>query len=124
MHAQALQIVSTDISTACHLGVCIAVRITEAVPLINTLPDVGGVKFSIPALETALRLSGLGKQSKQRFLKSSSKDDSIKPSRKGAGGNTVPYKCFLVKQSAISAATLDLLHKGISFHRFTRGCTK
>ena len=88
MHAQALQIVSTDISTACHLGVCIAVRITEAVPLINTLPDVGGVKFSIPALETALRLSGLGKQSKQRFLKSSSKDDSIKPSRKGAGGNT------------------------------------
>lgn len=106
---------SVDVSTACHLGICIAVRINEAVPLINAMPEVGFGKFSIPTLETAFRLSGLGKRSKQRFLKATSKDDTIKHSRKGAGGNTVPYKCFILKQSSFSAESIELLRKGIIF---------
>jgi hypothetical protein len=91
--------------------------VTEAVPLINAMPEVGFSKFSIHALETAFRLSGLGKRSKQRFLKASSKDDSIKHSRKGTGGNTVPYKCFILKQSAFPEETIELLRNSeVSTH--------
>ena len=110
-----MQIVATDVPTACHLGVCTAIRVSEAIPLLNALPEVGHgfVKFSNLALETALRMSGLGKRSKQRFLKSSSKDDYIRRARKGAGGNTVPYKCFIIKQSEIPEETVELLRKGI-----------
>ena len=68
------------------------------------------MKFSNLALETALRMSGLGKRSKQRFLKSSSKeDDYIKRARKGA----VRYKCFIIKQSEIPEESVELLRKGI-----------
>ena len=99
---------------ACHLGVCIAVRLTQAVPLINIIlfPEIGSLKFSIPTLETALKMSGLGKRSKQRFLKSSSKDDFITPSKKGAGGNSVPYKCYIIKQSCFADEIVEQLRQG------------
>ena len=32
--------------------------------------------------------------------------------KKGVGGNTVPYKCYIIKQGAISCDTLKFLHKG------------
>ena len=85
---------------------------TEAVPFINAMPEVGFSKFSIHALETAFRLSGLGKRSKQRFLKASSKDDSS-IHEKVVGGNTVPYKCFILKQGAFPDETIELLRKGV-----------
>ncbi len=99
---------SIDVSTACHLGVCIALRLSEAVPLVNVDPERN---FRIKLLELALKKSGLGKKSNQRFLKSSSTDDFI---TKGAGGNTIPYKCFIIKQNAISFATVELLRKGMA----------
>lgn len=104
-----LQLLSTDISTTCHLGVCIAIRLNEAIPLLNADCDV---KFSVSNIESALRKSGLGKRSKQRFLKPSSSDNFIKAPRKGSGGNTVPYKCFIIKQSAVSCDIVELLRKG------------
>lgn len=79
----------------------------------NALPTSGlELKFTISELEKAFRMSGLGKRSKQRFLKSSSKDNVIKHARKGAGGNTVPYKCFIIKQSIVSDDVMQLLRKG------------
>lgn len=100
-------------STACHLGICIAVRVSEAVPLVNGSLDIE-LQFSISSLEKALKFSALGKRSKQRFLKASSRDDFIKKAKKGAGGNTVPYKCFVIKQSVIPVETEELLRKGIT----------
>lgn len=60
---QALQIVSTDVKTACYLGVCIALRVTEAVPMVNAERQSNGEEsmFTIAQLESALRLTGLGK---------------------------------------------------------------
>ena len=91
---QALQIVSVDVPTACHLGICIAVRISEAVPLVNSILNTD-LKFSISSLQTALKISGLGKRSKQRFLKASS-------------------KCFIIDQSKIPDEVVELLRKGIT----------
>ena len=107
---QALQIIAVDVSTACHLGTCIAVRAAEAVPLLNNKED--GATFSCSQLESALRTSGLGKRSKQRFLKASCTDDVIKRSRKGAGGNTVAYNCFIVQHYAIDDDTVEELREG------------
>ena len=56
-------------------------------------------------------MSGFGKRSKQRFLKASSQDVTIN-SRKGAGGNTMPYKCYIIKQNKIQGEVLEVLRRG------------
>ena len=87
---QTLQIISVDVSTACHLGVRVAVRTAEAVPLVNSRENdrAGEEKvFTSMQVESALRMSQLGKRSKQRFLRINCQDSVIKVSRKGAGGN-------------------------------------
>ena len=97
---QALQIVSADVYTACHLGVCIAVRTTEVILLVNSEENSRAGEermFTNMQVESALRMSGLGKRSKQRFLRINCRDSVNKPSKKGAGGNTTPYNCFIVK---------------------------
>lgn len=100
---------AVDVATACHLGICVAVRAAEAVPLLNSSED--GAPFSCSQLESALRISGLGKRSKQRFLKSSCTDNIIKRSRRGAG-NTVAYHCFIIQQSAIDPEKVEELREG------------
>ena len=111
---QALQMVWVDVTTACHLGLCIAVRLTEAVPLVNSREEIGEPRiFTNSQLESALWVSGLGKRSKQRFLCCSTRDSIIKSSRRGSGGNTSPCGCFVVKQSAILEMTISLLRQGI-----------
>ena len=107
--------VSVDVKTACHLGICTAVRLTEAVPMVNSSRENTDDQqmFTTSQLQSALRKSGLGKPSKQRFLRSSSRDPVIKVSRKGAGGNATPYGCFIVQQNELEEETVDLLRKGI-----------
>ena len=105
---------SVDVTTACHLGLCIAVRLTEAVPFVNSQEENGEPRiFTNSQLESAFRVSGLDKCSKQRFLRCSSRDSVIKSSRRGSGGNTSPYSCFVVKQNAILETTINLLRQGI-----------
>ena len=104
---QALQIIEVDVSTACHLGTCIAVRAAEVVPLLKSKED--GATFSCSQLESVLLTSGLGERSKQRFLKASCTDDVIKRSRKG---NTVAYNCFIVQRDAIDDDTIEELREG------------
>ena len=116
---QVLQIVATDRETGCHLGTCVAVRLSEAVPLVNSQiaqhhddpadTVTSATKFTIKQLDFALRCSGVGKRSKQRFLNTACKDFYIKKSRQGTGGNTLPYSCVIVQQSA---ATIESLRKG------------
>ncbi len=102
---------SLDVTTACHLGKCIAIRTSEAVPLVNeSLNDEN--KFSGTSIERALRISNLGKRSKQRFLKANAKENVILQSKRGAGGNTTPYKCIIIKQSEISQEVMELLRIG------------
>ena len=113
--SQALQIISVDVTIACHLGICIAVRATEAVPWVNSGENRKSGEegiFTNMQVESALRISGLGKRSKQRFLRMNYRDSMIKASRKGAGGNTTPYSCFIVKQCALFDGTIDLLRQG------------
>jgi hypothetical protein len=86
------------------------VRAAEAVPLLNSSED--GAPFSCSQLESAVRISGLGKRSKQRFLKSACTDSVVKRSRRGAGGNTVVYQCFIIQQSAIDPETVEELQEG------------
>ena len=81
--------------------------------MLNSTLQSDGVTFSSSTLETALRISGLGKRSKQRFLKKTCTDSVIKRSRKGAGGNTVVYSCFIIKQDAVAEQTLKKLREGI-----------
>lgn len=109
-----LQVLSVDVKTACHLGLCTAVRLTEAVPMVNSTRESTDDQqmFTTSQLQSALRKSGMGKPSKQRFLRSSSRDNVIKVSRKGAGGNTTPYGCFIVRQNELEEETVDLLRKG------------
>ena len=94
------------------MGKCIAVRISEAVSLVNASLD-SETKFNSSCLEKAIKMSGYGKRSKQRFLKASSEDISFIKSRKGTGGNTVPYKCYIIQQSRIPDEILELLRKGM-----------
>ena len=51
-------------------------------------------------------------RSKQRFLKP---DAFIKHSKKGHGGNTVAYSCFILKQSSVPSDILELFCRGIAF---------
>lgn len=74
--------------------------------------------FSALSLESALKHSGIGKRSKQRFLKTSLKDDTIKKSSRGAGGNTNTFKCYIIKQSEVPDETIQLLAKGVMCMRF------
>ena len=85
-------------------------RAAEAVSLLNSSED--GALFSCSQLESALHISGLGKCSKQHFLKSSCTDSIIKRSRRGTGGNTVAYHCFITQQSAIDPETVEELREG------------
>ena len=80
--------------------------------MLNSTPQADGSIFSSSQLETALRISGVGKKSKQRFLKASCTDNFIRRSRKGAGGNTLVYSCFIVEQSAVAEETIQELRKG------------
>ena len=80
--------------------------------LIST-PQADGVVFNSAQLETALRISGWGKKSKQRFLKASCTDTTIRRSRKGTGGNTVVCHCIIVKQAAVAEETIEELRKGM-----------
>ncbi len=94
---------SLDVTTACHLGKCIAIRTSEAVPLVNeSLND--GNKFSGTSIERALRISNLGK--------ANAKENVILQSKRGAGGNTTPYRCIIIKQSEISQEVMELLRIG------------
>ena len=103
-----------DVTTACHLGTCIAIRASEAVPLVNGFrPQDDTDNFSCSQIETALRVTGLGKRSKQRFLKITCKDNVILRSRKGAGGNTVAYNCLIIKQSVVTDDVIKGLREGI-----------
>ena len=105
-----------DVTTAYHLGLCIAMRLTEAVPLVNSQEDNGEPRlFTNAQLQSALRISQLGKPSKQRFLRSASRDSVIKSSKRGAGGNTSPYNCYIVKQCAILETTIRLRRQGKSY---------
>ena len=81
----------------------------EIVPMINESSDD---LVSLSSLEMAFKHSGLGKKSKQRFLKSTSKDDTIKKGTKGAGGNTTTFNCHIIRQSIIPDDTFELLRKG------------
>ena len=81
--------------------------------MLNCTPQADGVVFSSSQLEIALRISGVGKKSKQRFLKTSCTDDTIRRSRKGAGGNTLVYSCVIVKQDAVAEETIEQLRKGM-----------
>ena len=53
-----------DVTTACHLGVCIAVRIAEAVPLVNGGENGKERVFTNMQVESALWISRLGKRFK------------------------------------------------------------
>jgi len=99
--------VSLNVSTACHFNTCIAVRVNEAFEVLSG----SGISVNVTSLEAALKFSGLGKRSKQRFLKSSSRDDAIKKRTRGAGGNTNTFICHIIKQSAIPD-DIELLAKG------------
>lgn len=109
-----LQILAIDVTTACHLGTCIAIRASEAVPLVNSFRSQDDTdNFSCTQIETALRVTGLGKRSKQRFLKVTCKDNVIQRSRKGAGGNTVAYNCLIIKQSVLTEELTKGLREGM-----------
>ena len=93
---------------------CIALRVVESVPLVNgNITD--GSPFSTKEIGCAIKMSGLGKRSKQRFLKPDSTDAFIKHSKKGHGGNTVAYSCFILKQSSVPSDILELFRRGIAF---------
>ena len=81
--------------------------------MLNSTPQANGVVFNSAELEIALRVSGWGKKSKQRFLKASCTDTTIRRSRKGTGGNTVVYHCIIVKQAAVAEETIEELRKGV-----------
>ena len=82
-------------------------RIHEALGVLKDASEFTGME-----LESALTRSGLGKRSKQRFLKSSSTDDTIQKRTRGAGGNTNTFKCFIIQQSAVPTEIMELLSKG------------
>ena len=109
---QALNVLALDVSTACHLGVCIAVRAAEVVPMLNSTQQEDSTLFSTSQLDTALRVTGLGKKSKQRFLKASCVDNIVRRARKGAGGNTVTYTCIIVKQTAVAEDVIKTFREG------------
>ena len=82
--------------------------------MLNSTPQVDGVVvFNSGQLETALRISGWGKKSKQRFLKASCTDTTIRRSRKGTGGNTAVCHCIIVKQAAVAEEMVEELRKGV-----------
>ena len=78
--------------------------------------------FSTSQLDTALRVTGLGKKSKQRFLKASCMDNFIRRARKGAGGNTVVYTCVIVKQTAVAEGLIKRFREGAP--NFGTKCTQ
>jgi len=77
---QVLQIVAVDVPTHSHLGVCLAVRVSEAVALLNshTIPSEGSdcerAKYLSYEIEHTILLHHMGKKCKQRFLKADRKD--------------------------------------------------
>ena len=79
--------------------------------MLNSTPQADGVVFNGADFGTALRVSGWGKKSKQRFLKASCTDTTIGRSRKGNGGNTVVCHCIIVKQAAVAEETIEELRK-------------
>ena len=81
--------------------------------MLNSTPQANGVVFNSAELEIALRVSGWGKKSKQRFLKASCTDTTIRRSRNGTGGNTVVYHYIIVKQAAVAEETIEELRKGV-----------
>ena len=94
-----LQNVSVDVPTHSHLDVCLALRLSEAVALLNTDPiqseDASErVKYSGRDIEHAILLHRMGKKCKQRFLKGDRKDPYISKSRREYGGNAVPALPF------------------------------
>ena len=80
--------------------------------MLNSSPQTDGVVFNSAQIDTALRMSGWGKKSKQRFLKASCTDTTIRRSRKGTGGNTVVCHCIIVKQAEVAEETIEELRKG------------
>ena len=123
---QALQIIGTNRDTGCHLGTCVAIRLSEAVPLVNSSSQHGdepdSTKFAIKQVDCALRTSGLGKRSKQRFLNVHSKDSQLKKSRRGTGGNTVPYSCIIIRQSALDSSTVECFQRGKLIYAAITSC--
>lgn len=96
-----------DIQTRSHLGVCLAVRVSEAVALLNShnIPSEGSdcerVKYSIYEIELTI-LHHMGKKCKQQFLKA----DQIKgfvllKSQRGYGGNITSLTCITITHEHI-----------------------
>ena len=79
--------------------------------MLNSSQQADGVVFNSTQIDTALRMSGWGKKSKQHFLKASCTDTTIR-SRKGTGGNTVVCHCIIVKQAEVAKKTIEELRKG------------
>ena len=84
---------------------------------LSCTPQADRVVFNDVQLETAICISCWGKKSKQRFLKASSTDTTIRRSRKGAGGNTAVCHCIIVKQVAVAEETKNFIKACI--HRFS-----
>ena len=95
-----LQVVAVDVPIHSHLGVCLAVRVPEAVALLNshTIPSEGSdcerAKYSSYEIEHTILLHRMGKKCKQRFLKADRKDSYISKSRRGYGGKVVSLMCM------------------------------
>ena len=96
-----------DIQTRSHLGVCLAVRVSEAVALLNSHniqsegSDCERVKYSIYEIELTI-LHHMGKKCKQQFLKA----DQIKgfvllKSWRGYGGNITSLTCITITHEHI-----------------------
>ncbi len=111
---QVLQTVSVDVSTHSHLDVCLALRISEAVALLNSQPenDSERVMYSASDIERALLLHRMGKKCKQRFLRGNCKEAYISKSRRGYGGNAVSLKCMAIAQERIPSHVVQQFRDG------------
>ena len=118
---QVLQIVAVDVPTHSHLGVCLAVRVSEAVALLNShnIPSEGSdcerVKYSSYEIEHTILVNRMGKKCKQRFLKADRKDSYISKSRRGYGGNVAALMCMTIAQERIPSEVIQQFRDGENF---------
>ena len=110
---QVLQVVAVDVPTHSHLGMCLAVHVSEAVALLNshTIPSEGSdcerAKYLSYEIEHTILLHHKGKKCKQRFLKADRKDSYISKSWHGYGGNVASLTCMTVAQKHIPSDVIQ-----------------
>ena len=115
---QVLQIVAVDVPTHSHLGMCLAVHVSEAVALLNshTIPSEGSdcerAKYLSYEIEHTILLHRKGKKCKQRFLKADRKDSYISKSWRGYGGNVASLTCMTVAQKHIPSDVIQQFRDG------------